>query len=193
MLRLCRVRIYLWDICSLFRLDSRLPDGTIDHSPLIMHNRAFSPETSYNKSWFVVEENLALPVDAALFKHIMGAAKPLGLKVYEQDWICLTHNKMNATQDNVDFARRWMLAMDEGAVASNMSIQLCMQYSRHVLQTLEMRAVTNARASTDYHAIPDPTCKYGQPNPTCTQYNIFLTGLIYSSIGMDANHQLDFM
>jgi hypothetical protein len=163
-----------------------LPDDTFDHSPLIMHNRAFSPETSYNKSWFVVEENLALPVDVGLFKDIMGAAKPLGLKVYEQDWICLTHNKMKATQDNAIFAHRWMLAMDEAAVASNMSIQLCMQYSRHVLQTLEMRAVTNARASTDYHAIPDPTCKYGQPNPTCTQYNIFLTGLIYSSIGMDS-------
>ena len=148
-----------------------------------MHNRAFSPETSYNKSWFVVEENLALPVDVALFKHIMGAAKPLGLKVYEQDWICLTHNKMSATQDNIVFARRWMLAMDEGAVSSNTSIQLCMQYSRHVLQTLEMRAVTNARAAQTT-TIPDPTSTVSATQRT--QYNIFLTGLIYSSIGTDS-------
>jgi len=157
---------------------------TVDHSPLIMHNRAFSPETTYNRSWFTIEKDLALPTDPALFKHIMKTAKPLGLKVYEQDWICLTHMKMNATQDNVHLARQWMLAMDAGAVAANMSIQLCMQYTRHVLQSLEMQSVTNARASTDYHAIPDPTCKYGEPNPTCTQYNVFLTGLIYSAVGI---------
>ena len=36
-----------------------------------MHNRAFSPDTTYNKSWFIVEKDLALPVDAALFEHIM--------------------------------------------------------------------------------------------------------------------------
>ena len=75
----------------------------------------------------------------------MGRAKPLGLAVYEQDWICLTHMKMNATQDNVHLARQWFLAMDAAAQGSNMTIQLCMMFSRHVLQTLEMDAVTNAR------------------------------------------------
>ena len=78
-------------------------------------------------------------------KRIMGRAKPLGLAVYEQDWICLTHMKMNATQDNVHLARQWFLAMDAAAQKSNMTIQLCMMFSRHVLQTLEMDAVTNAR------------------------------------------------
>ena len=125
-----------------------------------MHNRAFSPECTYNKSWFVVEEDLALPVEQALFDHIMGKAKPFGLKVYEQDWICLTHMKMQATQDNVLMAKQWMMAMDAAATKANISIQLCMMFTRHVLQTLELQgAVTNARASTDYHAIPDPTCK----------------------------------
>ena len=47
-----------------------------------------------------------------------------------------------------------------------------------------MALCVHCRASTDYHAIPDPTCKYGAPNPTCTQYNIFLTGLVYSAIGI---------
>ena len=98
-----------------------------------------------NSSWFVKETDLALPIDAALFEHIMGRAKPLGLAVYEQDWICLTHMKMNATQDNVHLARQWFLAMDRAALSNNMTIQLCMMFSRHVLQTLEMDAVTNAR------------------------------------------------
>ena len=120
-----------------------------------------------------------LTTENAGFRPGQMKAKPLGLKVYEQDWICLTSMKMNATQDNVVLARQWMLAMDRAAVAAGMTIQLCMQFSRHVLQSLEMTAVTNARASTDYHASPDPTCKYGSPNPTCTQYNVFLTGLIY--------------
>ena len=53
---------------------------------------------SDNKSWFIIEKDLALPIDVALFNQIMAAAKPLGLSVYEQDWICLTHMKMNCTQ-----------------------------------------------------------------------------------------------
>jgi hypothetical protein len=60
-----------WLDTNFSRPGSTTRDTGPDHSPLIMHNRAFSPDTTYNKSWFVIEKDLALPVDEALFTHIM--------------------------------------------------------------------------------------------------------------------------
>ena len=158
--------------------------GLEDRTPLVMHNRAFDPHSVYNKSWFILEDMAALPQDKALYLEIMNKAKPLGLKVYEQDWMCLTHMRMRATQQDVHAAKRWLTAMDEGAKEANLTIQMCMQYSRHVLHTIEMDAVTQARASTDYHPVNQNGCKLGAPNPTCTQWNIGLTSLFYSALGI---------
>jgi len=125
-----------------------------------------------------------LPQSEDFFTHIMSKAATIGLKEYEQDWICLTHMKMNATQDNVVKARTWMKSMDAAAHKLNMTVQLCMMYPRHVLQTLEMTSVTQARASTDYHPMTKTDCKFNDPNPTCTQYNIGLTSLFFSALGI---------
>ena len=158
--------------------------GLEARTPLVMHNRAFDPHSVYNKSWFITEEQLALPQDKALYLEIMNKAKPLGLQVYEQDWMCLTHMRMKAPQQDVHAAKRWLAAMDAGAREANLTIQMCMQYSRHILHTVEMDSVTQARASTDYHPINQQGCKLGTRNPTCTQWNIGLTSLFYSAIGI---------
>ena len=44
-----------------------------------------------------------------------------------------------------------LLQMNAGCVNSNVTIQMCMSHVRHIMQSLEMPAVTNARASGDYH------------------------------------------
>ena len=43
-----------------------------------------------------------------------------------------------------------MLQMNDGCARSNATIQLCMSHVRHILQSVEMPAATNARASGDY-------------------------------------------
>ena len=115
-----------------------------------MHNRAFSPECTYNKSWFVVEEDLALPVEQALFDHIMGKAKPFGLKVYEQDWMCTEYDGVGALQSNVSLADVWLEGMAAGAAAGGLAVQYCMPYAHDILSGASHAAVTNARASDDY-------------------------------------------
>jgi len=47
--------------------------------------------------------------------------------------------------------RTWLMQMNEGGVNANVTIQMCMVYVRHLLQSVEMSQVTNARASRDYH------------------------------------------
>merc|ERR1711904_454240 len=44
------------------------------------------------------------------------------------------------------------LQMGRGASKSGITIQYCMPYPRHILQSVEVHAVTNFRASDDYHA-----------------------------------------
>ena len=43
------------------------------------------------------------------------------------------------------------MQMGEGAKKSNVAIQYCMEYARFILQTVEIDAVTQVRASDDYH------------------------------------------
>lgn len=42
-------------------------------------------------------------------------------------------------------ARQWLLQMAGGAAAAGVTIQMCMAYPRHALQSLEMPAVTQVR------------------------------------------------
>ena len=46
--------------------------------------------------------------------------------------------------------RRWLVQMDRACQKHNVTIQLCMSQMRHVLQSVEMPTVTNARASPDF-------------------------------------------
>ena len=59
--------------------------------------------------------------------------------------------KVMALQTNATLARDWLLQMGRGAQANGITIQYCMAWVRHLLQSLESPAVTNSRASNDYH------------------------------------------
>jgi hypothetical protein len=47
-------------------------------------------------------------------------------------------------------ARAWLMQMGEAAEKNNITIQYCMAYPRHALQSVEIPAVTQIRASDDY-------------------------------------------
>ena len=52
---------------------------------------------------------------------------------------------MNATLEDVTVARTWMNTMSAGASKNGIPIQLCMPMPRHLLQSVEMPAVTQVR------------------------------------------------
>ena len=68
--------------------------------------------------------------------------------------------------------------MGRGAAKANVTIQYCMEYARFVLQSVEIPAVTQTRASDDYHpgqtgyypTQKDPSGKSGCGFPYCVYY-----------------------
>ena len=53
---------------------------------------------------------------------------------------------------NATLGRHWLLQMSQAAERHGISIQYCMAFCRHVLQSVESVAVTQVRASGDYRA-----------------------------------------
>jgi hypothetical protein len=68
-----------------------------------------------------------------------------------QDWLNVEFGDSAWLKGDIAAARTWLLQMNDGCEKSNATIQMCMSLVRHVLQSTEMPAVTNARASGDYH------------------------------------------
>merc|ERR1719336_1063093 len=61
--------------------------------------------------------------------------------------------------------------MDRAAAYANVTIQMCMSYVRNILQSTQMPAVTNARASGDYH-------------PGGGQWNTGTTAILAHAVGI---------
>jgi hypothetical protein len=121
------------------------------------HNRYWSPKTPYAKQNggsynFIVEaeSGKAIPVDQQFWDDLMANSTRWGLTMYEQDWLHNEFEGLNATLSSATLAREWLLQMGRGASKNGVTIQYCMPYARHVLQSVEVPAVTNFRASDDY-------------------------------------------
>ena len=80
----------------------------------------------------------------------MGKSKKWGLAVYEQDWLYNEFNGVPMLTRNATMARTWLMQMGEAAQKNGLTIQYCMAYPRHALQSVEIPAVTQIRASDDY-------------------------------------------
>jgi hypothetical protein len=82
--------------------------------------------------------------------------------------------KVTALQTNATLARDWLLQMGRGAQKNGLSIQYCMAWARHLLQSLESPAVTQSRASNDYHPA----------SLTENQWTIGVTSILLDAIGL---------
>ena len=122
---------------------------------IVAHNRYWSNETDYaiengGKYKFVVEGDIALPVEEEFWNTLFEDAKKWGLTVYEQDWLNVQTERMNYTLQTVNGGRDWLIQMGNAAKRHNILIQYCMSWPRHIMQSLEVDVVTQARASGDY-------------------------------------------
>ena len=81
---------------------------------------------------------------------LVALARPRSPAADEQDWL---YNELGGVAElltDVTLGRQWLLQMGAGAETAGVSIQLCMAYPRHTLQTLEMPTATQIRASDDH-------------------------------------------
>lgn len=124
--------------------------------PVVAHNRYWSADTDYAKQNggqynFIIEGDYALPNDSSFWQFLLSSAqREWDLWVYEQDWLYTVYNDLPALQQDLFLGRDWLLQMGKAAEELGITIQYCMPWTRHILQSVEIPAVTQVRASDDY-------------------------------------------
>lgn len=96
-----------------------------------------------DKSW---------PTEQRFWDDLMYNSTKWGLFMYEQDWLDVEYDQMQYLNTHPTAARTWLLQMGNAAANNGLTVQYCMSHCRHIMQSVEIPAVTNARASGDYHA-----------------------------------------
>ena len=81
---------------------------------------------------------------------LMETSRQWGLYTYEQDWLDREYDNVDVLTKNATLARTWLMQMGAAAAKNGLTIQYCMSHCRHMLQSVEIPAVTQARASGDY-------------------------------------------
>eukprot|EP00656_Telonema_subtile_P056933 TRINITY_DN9247_c0_g5_i1.p1 TRINITY_DN9247_c0_g5~~TRINITY_DN9247_c0_g5_i1.p1 ORF type:complete len:792 (-),score=169.10 TRINITY_DN9247_c0_g5_i1:182-2557(-) len=145
------------------------PDGNaylrnVTGWPIMGHNRYWAVDNVYAKQnggqyEFVVEKkgdgagfnDYAWPTEQRFWDDLMYNSSKWGLFMYEQDWLDTEYDNMRHLNFDATAARTWLLQMGSAAERNGLTIQYCMSHCRHILQSVEIPAVTNARASGDYH------------------------------------------
>ena len=154
--------------------------GTTGFTSIIAHNRYWSADNVYalhngGGYEFIVDpiQHSAMPQSQPFWDDLFSEAKARwGLSVYEQDWLYNEFEGVSAATSDVSVAERWLTQMAHGASKAGITIQYCMPWPRHLLQSVSFPAVTQARASDDY-----------QPGMN-NQWKIGLSSLLYSALGL---------
>jgi len=121
------------------------------------HNRYWSMDTNYAKAnggkWnFILDptSEYALPDDQEFWNFLMQSSRKWGLTTYEQDWLDDEFDRFLPLTTSATLGRTWLKQMGTAAANNGISIQYCMSHCRHMLASVEIPAVTQARASGDY-------------------------------------------
>merc|ERR1740117_1996578 len=126
--------------------------------PIVGHNRYWSSNSPYAKqnggefefSEWKTEKDYIVPLEQRFWDFLLDKSKEWGLAVYEQDWLYNEFNNVPMLTSNATMARTWLMQMGKAAEKNGLTIQYCMAYPRHALQSVEIPAVTQIRASDDY-------------------------------------------
>ena len=128
---------------------------------LMAHNRYWSASTPYavqnGGQWrFELDSKsgFALPLGREFWDSLFGRARSQGwqLSVYEQDWMNFQHERLPLLTQSATAGGAWLRQMGAAALDAGVSVQYCMSFVRHVLQSVEIDAVTQARGSWGYRA-----------------------------------------
>ncbi|CAI8031075.1 hypothetical protein GBAR_LOCUS17620 [Geodia barretti] len=147
--------------------------------PIEAHNRWWSPVTDYAKQnggkfEFIVESEASLPVEEEFWDFLFSSSKETwNLLVYEQDWLDVAVTRLQALRNTVGLGRMWLKQMGAAATRYGLTIQYCMPWPRHLLQSVEISAVTQSRISDDY-------------TPGNSQWQIGDTTILASALGLAA-------
>ncbi|XP_046547852.1 uncharacterized protein LOC124257767 isoform X1 [Haliotis rubra] len=122
--------------------------------PVVAHSMYWSSNTTYatangGKYEFVIDGPKALPLEERFWTDLLADARKWGLFVYEQDYLRNEFEGINKLLTDIDLGRQWLTQMGNGAAKNGLTIQYCMSFPRHLLQSLEIPVVTQSRVSHD--------------------------------------------
>eukprot|EP01061_Rhynchopus_euleeides_P007092 TRINITY_DN1606_c0_g1_i4.p1 TRINITY_DN1606_c0_g1~~TRINITY_DN1606_c0_g1_i4.p1 ORF type:complete len:755 (+),score=302.52 TRINITY_DN1606_c0_g1_i4:45-2309(+) len=150
--------------------------------PSIAHNRYWAPETPYAKQNGgqyefspSIEGMYVVPLEQRFWDDLMANASKWGMATYEQDWLYNEFQTTPILHESATQGRTWLMQMGQGAEKTGATIQYCMPYPRHVMQSLEVRQVTQVRASDDYF----PEDNVGSPN-----WNLGGSSILAHAVGL---------
>ena len=121
----------------------------------------WSPQTHYSTrnggAYNFVHDGspTVVPDSQAFWDDLLANKTKDGMLTYEMDWMNDQMHQSKSMLTNATLGRTWLMQVDSGARKANATVQMCMTLVRQLLQSVEMRSVTNARASNDYHPSND--------------------------------------
>eukprot|EP00730_Choanoeca_flexa_P001442 TRINITY_DN10639_c0_g1_i1.p1 TRINITY_DN10639_c0_g1~~TRINITY_DN10639_c0_g1_i1.p1 ORF type:complete len:746 (+),score=195.33 TRINITY_DN10639_c0_g1_i1:3-2240(+) len=122
-----------------------------------LHNRFWSVHNVYatqnggDYDFDIDDDGFAVPLEQRFWDDLLAAKRKSGAINYEQDWLDDEFDHVTLMHKDVNLARQWLMQMGRAATTQGQTIQYCMSHPRHIMQAVEIPAVTNARASGDYH------------------------------------------
>lgn len=90
-----------------------------------------------------------IPLDPAFYLDLFRNGSKIGMKMFEQDFLCTTNSETSLTNNDITSGHAWMQGMNLAAKATNMSLQWCMMNPMHVLASTQFSQMTNGRATGD--------------------------------------------
>ena len=132
--------------------------------PFIAHNRYWSrhtPYAMYNGGDYEfspsIEHMYVVPLEQRFWDDLIANSTKWGMSTYEQDWLYNEFNNCSLLHESATQARTWLMQMGHACENNDVTVQYCMPYPRHALQSLEIKAVSQIRASNDYFSTENGT------------------------------------
>ncbi len=137
----------------------------------------YAPEYSARNRWtkmydWKIDGETAIPLDDKFYKDLFLNGSKIGMKMFEQDFLCSINSETNLTSSDVTSGNAWMMGMDNGAIATNTSLQWCMMNPCHALASTQVKQMTNGRGTGD-------NCRGNSKNIESMGKN----GLLYFALG----------
>ena len=123
--------------------------------PLSMYAPGYAGENVWidDYQWKITNTSRGLtsiPTDVKFYHDLFRNGTKIGMKLFEQDFLCSYGiGGTDLTSTDIYSGSDWFHAINDAALAMNVTVQLCMANTYHLMFSTKLRSVTNARATGD--------------------------------------------
>eukprot|EP00035_Acanthoeca_spectabilis_P036154 m.38040 g.38040 ORF g.38040 m.38040 type:complete len:863 (-) comp7769_c0_seq1:47-2635(-) len=136
-------------------IPTKFPSGFTDWlgSPLSL----YAPMYAANNDWVSAYEwkidalhnRSAIPLDPKFYPDLFANGTKIGMKMFEQDFLCSTNTGTSLTNSDLKSGQQWLDNMNSAAEEAGITVQWCMINPQHALASTRASRVTNSRGTAD--------------------------------------------